>query len=52
MSKTPVTHGRMYRWKIWKIVSDLRIIIFIRESGETLFVSHLSHVIEICLVLS
>ena len=27
--KTPVTHGRMYQ--IWKIVSGLRIIFFMRE---------------------
>ena len=34
LPKTPVTHGRMYRWivagyQIWKIVSDLWIIFFI-----------------------
>ena len=36
VNTTPVTHGRMYRriatgYQIWKIVSDLRVIVFIRE---------------------
>ena len=39
--KAPATHGRMYRWiaagyQIWKIVSDLRIIFFIREHIRTI----------------
>ena len=40
LAKTPVTHGRMYcgiaaGYQIWKIVSDLRIIFFIREHVRT-----------------
>ena len=40
-TKTPVTHGWMYRriaagYQIWKIVSDLRIIFFIREHVRTI----------------
>ena len=39
--KTPVTHGRMYHriaagYQIWKIVSDLWIIFFIREHIRTI----------------